>query len=110
MITAVQQRLALKNILVATDFSTVSNHALDYAVSFAHRYNSNLYITHVLAANGDDSALLDRNKAPLVDQKKQARYKLQKLADHSRHARIPTEVLLAEGCVGTSIHDLVLRH
>lgn len=43
----------LKNILVATDFSAVSDRALDYAVSLARRYESRIVLAHVVASGGD---------------------------------------------------------
>lgn len=41
-------RIALKNILVATDFSRLSDRALDYALSFARRYDSTVVAAHVI--------------------------------------------------------------
>ena len=42
-------RISLKNILVATDFSRLSDRALDYALSFARRYDSTLVAAHVIS-------------------------------------------------------------
>lgn len=42
-------RLALKNILFATDFSPVSEAALPYAVALAHRFDSTIEAMHVLS-------------------------------------------------------------
>lgn len=41
------KRIALKNILFATDFSACSNAALTYAVSIARRYGATLHAVHV---------------------------------------------------------------
>ena len=41
-------RIALKNILFATDFSPCSNAALPYALSIARRYGAKFYAAHVL--------------------------------------------------------------
>ena len=35
-------------ILVATDFSEVSDRALDYALALARRYDARIYLTHVI--------------------------------------------------------------
>jgi nucleotide-binding universal stress UspA family protein len=43
----------LKNILVATDFSLVSDRALDYAISLARRYESRIVLAHVVATGGN---------------------------------------------------------
>jgi nucleotide-binding universal stress UspA family protein len=41
-------RIALQNILVATDFSGCAESAVKYALGMAHRYGSTLHIVHVL--------------------------------------------------------------
>lgn len=41
-------QVALQNILVATDFSTTSQKALQYAVAIAVRYNSKIHLVHVI--------------------------------------------------------------
>ena len=41
-------RLNLKNIICATDFSDLANHALKYGVSLAKEFNSKLYLCHVI--------------------------------------------------------------
>ena len=43
------RRIALKNVLFATDFSPWSNAALPYALAFAHQYGARLYGAHVVA-------------------------------------------------------------
>lgn len=42
-------RIALKNVLVATDFSPLSEPALLWAKAIARRYESELYVTHVIS-------------------------------------------------------------
>jgi nucleotide-binding universal stress UspA family protein len=41
-------RIAIKNILLATDFSEVSKAALGYACSLARLYGSKIFVTHVV--------------------------------------------------------------
>lgn len=43
------KKLALTNIMVLTDFSGVSDLALRYAVALAHRYESKIFLTHVVS-------------------------------------------------------------
>src|SRR5262245_45236935 len=40
--------VSLVNILVATDFSEISERALDHALSLARQYNSRIFLTHVI--------------------------------------------------------------
>ena len=48
MATVPQAALALKNILIATDFSPCSDRALLHAVAVAHRLGSTLHMVHVV--------------------------------------------------------------
>ena len=41
-------QIAIKNILVAVDFSPLSDRAMDYALSFARRYDSTIIAAHVI--------------------------------------------------------------
>ena len=41
------KRIAIKNVLFATDFSPASNSALPYALSMVRRYEANLFVVHV---------------------------------------------------------------
>jgi nucleotide-binding universal stress UspA family protein len=42
------KRIALKNILFATDFSACSNAAQPYALAIAHQYDAKLFGAHVV--------------------------------------------------------------
>ncbi len=44
----VTTRVTIKNILLATDFSEVSNSALTYACNLARSYGSKVFVTHVV--------------------------------------------------------------
>jgi nucleotide-binding universal stress UspA family protein len=41
-------RMALKNIICATDFSDLANYAVNYGVSLAKEFNAKLYLCHVI--------------------------------------------------------------
>ena len=41
--------IAIKNVLVAVDFSRLSDRAMDYALSFARRYDSTVIAAHVIS-------------------------------------------------------------
>jgi len=42
------KRVSLSKILVTTDFSEVSDRALDYAIALARRYDARMYLAHVI--------------------------------------------------------------
>ena len=44
--------IALKNILVATDFSPCSDRALRYALPIARRYGATVHLTHIVDSLG----------------------------------------------------------
>ena len=46
-----EKGVALKNLLVATDFSEVSRHALEYAAVLARHSGARIHIAHVLPAD-----------------------------------------------------------
>jgi nucleotide-binding universal stress UspA family protein len=48
LITERPSVIALRNILFATDFSSASEHALPFALEFANRYNSTLFVVHAV--------------------------------------------------------------
>src|SRR3954468_19767761 len=45
---AAHERLLLNNILVATDFSELSDTALEYAIFFAKHYKAKINLAHVI--------------------------------------------------------------
>jgi len=47
------KRIALKNVLFATDFSPCSNAALPYALSVARRYGATLHAAYVMPTDAD---------------------------------------------------------
>lgn len=52
--------VAIRNILVATDFSPFSEQAIRAAVALAHHFGATLHLLHVVHAPGDRPAALDR--------------------------------------------------
>lgn len=51
-----RQRIALANVLVATDFSSASQAALLYALSIVRRYGAQLYLAHVVRRSESESS------------------------------------------------------
>lgn len=48
-VLSVQPRIAVKNLVVATDFSPASELALQYATAIARRYESKIHLVHAIA-------------------------------------------------------------
>jgi nucleotide-binding universal stress UspA family protein len=53
-------RIALKNILLITDFSPASVSALPFALAFARLYEAKLLVAHVVAAEPHSMVVTDR--------------------------------------------------
>ena len=45
-------QVSFSKIMVATDFSSASEHALEYAISIARRFGSRIYLSHVITVDG----------------------------------------------------------
>ncbi len=45
-------QVSFSKIMVATDFSPASEHALEYAISIARRFGSKIYLSHVITVDG----------------------------------------------------------
>jgi len=56
--------VAVKNILVPTDFSDFSRHALDYALTFAKTFGAKIIVLHVTAERDLDAI---RQVSPYFD-------------------------------------------
>src|SRR5581483_9884454 len=61
--------VGLKNILLSTDFSTASAHALAHAITLARHYHAKLHIVHVLKSPAHEGIPLDL--LPELDRKHQ---------------------------------------
>jgi nucleotide-binding universal stress UspA family protein len=46
--SSVGVQMAIRSVLVATDFTRASFKATRYGIAFAHRYGSKLYLVHVV--------------------------------------------------------------
>jgi nucleotide-binding universal stress UspA family protein len=61
-------RIALKNILFATDFSPYSDLALPYAKAIARRYGATLHAAHIMPTEADLCAVAPDNWPALVEE------------------------------------------
>lgn len=102
------RRIALKNILFATDFSPYSNAALPYALAIAHQYGARLYGVHVLAA--DDYMFVAPETWPARVQREE---ELQKEAierlEEQLHG-VPHQAVCGEGDVWDVLCQLTGEH
>jgi nucleotide-binding universal stress UspA family protein len=69
-------RIALKNILITTDFSTASSAALPFALAFSRMFSGRLFAAHVLASEPRLQVITDRLPAQDDQDWRDARQKL----------------------------------
>jgi nucleotide-binding universal stress UspA family protein len=102
-----QKRVAMAKILVATDFSPVSEHALDFAASIARAFDSRIYLTHIITFDGYPMMAPEIAGATESKEKVRARVEFDKIAKSDRLKGIPYEAVLEEGTLWATIENLV---
>lgn len=104
--TKVEKKISLTKIMVLTDFSKVSDLALQYAVALARQYDARIYLTHIVTR---DCYQL----APVL-----AEISYQKMCQAAEQGKadillsgtllgIPHEVLLLEGSLWPTVERLI---
>jgi nucleotide-binding universal stress UspA family protein len=105
-----EKMIALDNILVATDFSAGAERALQYAVVLARRYESHIFLTHVItpdayAMMAPETAAASRETACAVADKGVKDIVLSGRLRDVRH-----DVLVEEGALWPTIETLIGKH
>lgn len=102
------KRIALKNILFATDFSSSANRALPFALAFTHQYGARLYGAHVLSASG--YLFMEPETWPAFIQEEE--HLQQEAATHLEEQLrgVPHQVLCGVGNVSDVLCSLIAEH
>jgi nucleotide-binding universal stress UspA family protein len=108
--TEVRPAISLNNLLVATDFSALSQVALKYAAAIASRHQSKVYIAHVMPPIPRSFIPIEPVPPEFDSDRKQAAQDLAKLADSESLTNIPHQELLADGEICGALSELVLEH
>lgn len=101
------QRIALRNILMATDFSSCSEAALDYALSVARRYDAQLYVAHVVLADTFQPAPLGAEDLTASQAIRRAEQQMAELLVSGKLRGIPHRVLLGQGALWGSLEEMI---
>jgi nucleotide-binding universal stress UspA family protein len=96
---------ALKNILLATDFSPCSQAALMSALSVARRYNSKIYLAHVVR-----SELIGSDRRALEDAWRDAQSHITDLFIAGHLQGINHEALVAQGDIWNELSRMIREH
>jgi nucleotide-binding universal stress UspA family protein len=103
-------RVALRNILMAIDFSPSSNAALDFAVAIARRYGSRIYMTHVIRPDVYQLVSPEAMETVLDQARHYAEQQMAKVLVSGRVRGIPHQVLLGQGELWTVFSQLIEEH
>jgi len=102
------KRIALKNILFATDFSPYSNGALTYALAIARQYGAKLYGAHVLPSGDYIFVAPDAWPGYAQQEEKLQQEAAARLEEQIRG--VPHEVLSGVGAVWNVLSRLIGEH
>jgi nucleotide-binding universal stress UspA family protein len=105
-----RSRLALKNILLATDFSPASEAALPYALAIAGQYGSNLYLAHVICPEFRDLEPSEKTATIIQQARGVTEQKLEPLLTAVRQKGISCQPLIGEGAIWDVLLDMIQKN
>jgi nucleotide-binding universal stress UspA family protein len=100
------KRIALKNILFATDFSQCSNAALPYALSVARRYGATLHAAYVMPTDADLLFMSPENWTAVAEEEDK---RIQGCIEQLEHQLqgLPHDVLTPRGKVSDALVQII---
>jgi len=98
--------MSLARILVATDFSGTSNHALSYAAALARQYHARIFLAHVLTAV-DEFGRADNSSTSYQAQRQAAERAIADILASGQLEGVSHEVLPEEGFLWQTLDKLV---
>lgn len=100
--------MSLARIMVATDFSPVSDRAMGYAAALARRYDAQLYLLHVLTPEENQSAPAAATAAASLAMRREAQERIAGILASRRLQGVQHEVMLKEGYLWPTL-DILIR-
>ena len=104
------KHVSISKILVTTDFSPVSDHALDFAIALARRYDARIYLTHVITPDPFQFAEPQLAQATYEKVRQAAEEGITDILISGKLRGVPHEVLMDEGNVWPSLENLIRKH
>ncbi len=98
--------VALRRILLATDFSSCSERALQYAVSVARHYDATLYLAHVVPEEMPASAPTTASRPSL----RRAEQEMANLLTSGVLRGVPHQVLLSTGVLWNCVQKMITEN
>lgn len=109
-VVSASPQVALRNILVATDFSACSQVALHCAAALARQANSTIFLAHVVAYAPMSPIPMDASPVffpPIADDPS---FRMRQLLSTPEFAGIPHEALLGQGDLGGVLQEMIQNH
>lgn len=103
-------RVRLANILWTTDFSAYSEAALLYALSIARRYDSRIYLAHIIRPDAYQLVPPEASATALTQTRRYAEQQMGQLLVSGRLRGIPHQVLLGEGEFWNILSEMLAKH
>lgn len=103
-------RVRLQNILLATDFSSSSEAALRFAAAIAHRYDSQVYLAHVIRPDVYQLVPPEVSATALEQTRRYAERQMSDLLVSGSLRGIAHQVLLGEGELWAILSAMIERH
>lgn len=104
------KRVSLTKILVTTDFSEVSDRALDYAIAVARRYDARIYLAHVITPDPFQFAEPQLAQATYEKVRQAAEEGITDILISGKLRGVPHEVLMEEGNVWRTLEKMIVEH
>jgi nucleotide-binding universal stress UspA family protein len=108
--TDIASRVAISKIMVTTDFSEVSDRALDYAIALARQYDARIYLAHVITPDPFQFAEPQLAQATYEKVRQAAEEGITDILISGKLRGVPHEVLMEEGNVWPSLEALLVRN
>ena len=108
--TDLTNRVSISKIMVTTDFSEISDRALDYAIALARRYDARIYLAHVITPDPFQFAEPQLAQATYEKVRQAAEEGITNILISGKLRGVPHEVLLEEGNVWPNLELLVARN
>ena len=103
-------RVAIDNVMFATDFSPATDSAFSYALRIAERYQARLYVVHVINLESFDLLESESARALIKEAHNVADRKMSQLLDPLRLQRERYEAIVAEGAISEVLMDIIQLH
>lgn len=109
-LAATTTRIAIKNLLWATDFSPCSDVALTYALLFTRRLNAKLYLGHVVAPDLLQRLTQQTREGAFHEHWRDAERRMADLLASGTLSGLKHQVLISEGEMLERLNDIVRTH